>query len=409
MFQKGIDIYRKIRKHGVLTTCKIITDKLYSFWLRLGLWPIKVRFYYNLMKLIFAPNFQKKRILGVWDFKALPWSVGDPLLFIERLSILKIKYNAEEVDICVIYDSDNPIGNRKKAEDNNITSDNAQDYMLEFLPLFSTCPYLGSIFQFNSRKEFYHFLKSNVERYDMFPPLAHHLGETYNYADYGFPNFNEVQDFYNSHGYIPYLRIGDRDGFWAHWFYLNYLPENTVPVTLSLKQTSHASERNTNPVVWLSFIDQCKIDFPEVVFVFVGLREETFDGLRKRSNVIIAKDFGTSIIEDLALIRTSLMYMGTSSGVNTIAQFSDLPYLIFKFPEWCLHRLELKSGENFSFATGRQKMFSTQILVTPELLLNEFKALYSKLDRNKWCSTVLEKARNKYGHPSARVKMNSKN
>lgn len=357
------------------------------------------------MKLIFVPNFKKKRILGIWDFKALPWSIGDPLVFIEKLSTLKIQHNAEDIDICVVYDRDNPGGNRGNGDpNNNITSNNAQDIILEFLPLFSTCPYLGSIFQFNSRREFYSFLKRNSERYDFFPPLGQHLGETYNYYFSAINEMNEIQEFDNAHGYIPYLRIGDRDILWAYWFYLNHLPKNTVPVTLSLKQTSHDTQRNANLDVWLLFIDNCKIDFPEVVFVIVGLREEVFEGMRKRPNVIIAKDFGTSIIEDLSLIRTSLMYMGTTSGVNTIAQFSDLPYLIFQYPVNILVKFGLKPGENFSFATEKQKLFSTTTSVTPSLLLKEFKGLYSKLDRKKWLNITFEKACNKHGHPAAVVR-----
>ncbi len=392
MFKKVVEIFYKVRKHGIIRSSRIIIKRLYNF----------CGVYFRLMKLIFtSTSFRKKRILGIWDYKALPWSVGDPLLFIEALSILKIKHNAEEIDICVIYDRDNPGGNRRAK---NLTPDNVQDYMLEFLPLFSTCPYLGSIYQFNSRKEFYCFLKSNLERYDVFPPLGQHLAEKYNRHDQGIAHLIEIQEFHNTHNYIPYLRIGDRDSSWARWFYLNYLPEKTVPVTLSLRQLSGDHDgRNADKAVWLSFIDKCKTDFPEVVFIVVGLREEVFNGLREKSNVIIAKDYGTSIIEDLALIRTSFLYMGTTSGVNTIAFFSDLPYLVFQFPN--LHKYGLKIGESFSFATSTQKIFSSTIVVTPKLLLYEFKKLYSNLDLNKWLNITSEKSCNKHGHPSGVVRL----
>lgn len=400
MFKKAREIYCKVRKHGIVKSFQIVVYPLYKFCKYQLPWPLKPASYFSLMRLIFTPNFQKKRILGIWDFKALPWSVGDPMLFIEKLSILKIEHNAEEIDICIVYDRDNPIGNRA-GRNVNITSDNAQEYMLEFLPLFSTCPYLGSIYQFNSRKEFYHFLKSSVERYDIFPLLGQHLGETYNFRDGACSHYIEIQSFYNIRGFIPYLRIGNRDSSWAKWFYLNYLPDRTVPVALSMKKTSHAEERNADSAAWLSFIDRCKVDFSEVTFVIVGLREEVFDGLRERPNVIIAKDYGTSIIEDLALIYTSLMYIGTTSGINAIALFSDLPYLIFQWPQ--IHKLGLKLGESFSFATDMQKIFSSTILVTPELLLDEFKKLYSKLDRGKWFSRTFKEACNKQGHPAGRV------
>jgi len=211
-----------------------------------------------------------------------------------------------------------------------------------------------------------------------------------------------MQEFFNSYGYIPYLRIGERDKTWAQWLYMKQLPKGAVPVSLSLKRTLHRVENNAVPTTWLSFIDKCGLDFPEVVFIVVGLREEVFTGLRNRSNVIIAKDFGTSVIEDLALIRASLMYLGTSSGVNTIVMFSDLPYLITQMEVSNYLRHGLKPGDKFSFMLDTQKIFSTEIMVTPELLLKEFKALYSKLDRNKWRSTALETAREKHGHPTTK-------
>jgi hypothetical protein len=233
--------------------------------------------------------------------------------------------------------------------------------------------------------------------------LAQHLSEGYNFSR-GECHLNEMQEFYNTYGYIPYLRIGERESSWARWLYLNYLPENTIPVTLSLRQLAGDSKRNADTFVWLSFIDKCKDDFPEVVFVFVGLKEEAFDGLRKRSNVVVAKDFGTSIIEDFALIRTSFLYMGVASGVNLVAIFSDLPYLIFQSPN--VIKYGLRPGENFTFATNLQKLFGTAIMVTPELLLSEFKKLYSKLNRNQWLRETLGKGRYKHSHPSSVTAIN---
>ncbi|MDD5109268.1 MAG: hypothetical protein PHC29_07210 [Candidatus Omnitrophica bacterium] len=349
------------------------------------------------------PSLKKKRILGIWDFKALPWSIGDPLVFIEKLSTLKIKYDAEEVDICIIYDRDDPDGNRKPGGIHkfvsSLTSENSQDYMLEFLPLFGTCPFLGSVFQFSKREEFHIFLKNNPERYILYPSLGQHLAETYNFRG-GEPHNNEFQEFHKVRGFIPYLRVGERDVSWAKWFYQNYLPSNTFAVTFSLKRTTHDTQRNADPSVWFSFLDKCKVKFPEIVFIFIGLREEAFDGLRERSNVIIAKDYGTSIMEDLALIRASLMYMATISGVTTIALYSDLPYLFFQLPN--IRRYGFETGKNFSFATDKQKIFSVETKVTPEFLLQEFRDLYSKLDKDKWRKLTVEHARNKCGHPTAK-------
>ena len=97
-----------------------------------------LKFFLNLLRLFFSSTkYSKKHILGIYDFKTLPWSVGDPLLFIEKLNTLKIIHNADIIDICIIYDKENPTGIRKDAK---IKKNTVQDYMMDFLPLFNTCP-----------------------------------------------------------------------------------------------------------------------------------------------------------------------------------------------------------------------------------------------------------------------------
>jgi len=392
MARKSWGILQKIRKYGIWGSFRKLLKRL----LKSG------GVYWRLAQLIIAPAYRQRRILGIWDYKALPWSIGDPLVFMEMLSVIKLEADAEAVDVCVVYDRDNPNGIRSRPGKDIITAENAQDYMLELLPLFGTSPYIGSIFQFNSRREFYSFLKNNLQRYDIFPPLAEHLAETYNYVG-SCKHFLEVQDFHKRHGYVPYLKVNDRDMSWAKWFYKIHLGKNSVPVTLSLRRSLTPDERNADPGVWMNFLDRCKESFPEVVFVTVGLREETLEGLRNRPNVLIAKDFGTSILEDMALIRNSLLYMGTNSGINTIAQFSDLPYIIFQFPVQSLHTVGFKSGENFNFATKDQRVFTTDIEVTPDFLFEKFKKLYARLDHDAWRGKVSENARNKHTHPSSKV------
>ena len=90
-----------------------------------------LKFVFNILRLLISSaKYSKKHILGIYDYKTLPWSVGDHLLFIEKLSILKIIHKVGMIDICVIYDKENPSGIRKEP---NINANNAQDYMVDFL------------------------------------------------------------------------------------------------------------------------------------------------------------------------------------------------------------------------------------------------------------------------------------
>lgn len=342
---------------------------------------------------------ENNRLLGIWDFHNLPWSIGDILVFVETLSVLKEKHNHSVIDLCVLYDNYDPIG-RRKFGTANINSDNAQDYMLEFLPLFSTCPDIGSIYQFNVCDEFLRFLEINTKHYKgFFPPpsklIDYNLSDVSNIATLSF-----MQKFYEERGYLPRLRIGERDSGWANLFCLEHLHKGVVPVSISLKMTRHRPESNADPKAWLTFIDRCRVAYPEVVFIVAGLREEVFCGLAERPNVIISKNYGTSIIEDLALIRSSAMYLGTNSGVNIIAMFSDMPYLITQFAIKTLTMHGLNADEQFNFQADNQKIITEDIKVTPDLLFLEFGKIYSTIDKEGWRKKAEEKAQKKYGHPT---------
>lgn len=344
-----------------------------------------VLFLGRLLRLLFISRYSKKRILGIWDYRYLPWSIGDPLVFIEMLSILKIKYAAEAVDICIVYDPNNPNGIRKVER---YTEVSVQEYMLEFLPIFSTSPYLGSIFQFNSINEFLRFLKNNIQDYELFPPLSVYLAGKYNYR-YDTDHLKDIEDFYKTYNYIPFLKVGDKALSWAKNFYKSNIPEDKVAIALTLRGALDGSPRNANKEAWLKFINECSKSFSEVFFVVLGSREEVFEELRKCKNVLLSKDFGFSIQEDLALIRSSLMYMGTESGINNIARLSDLPYLIFQCPSRePAHRYGLDKGKNFIFANAKQKTFSIEIPATTDFIFQEFKSLYPQLDKNAWRKSI---------------------
>ncbi len=101
--------------------------------------------------------------------------------------------------------------------------------------------------------------------------------------------------------------------------------------------------------------------------------------------MIVAKDYGSTLLDDLALIRTSLLYMGRESGVSEIAVFSDVPYLLFGREEVARKAQKLEPDSNYEFATKLQKVFyASSFIVTADSLLKEFSNLYNQLDKDKW-------------------------
>ncbi|MFC2071647.1 hypothetical protein ACFLUU_02880 [Chloroflexota bacterium] len=371
---------RKLREKGIVYCIKAALRMAYQYvgsHERHFLTPLK--FMVNLFRFLFSRKTERI-ILGVWDYKTIPWSIGDLLYFIETLSVLKLKHGADKVDVCVVCESENPAGNRGYK---NITPGNFRYQLFNLLPLISTSPYLGSMFQFDSRAEFYSFLRHSINKYEIYPPINQQLAETFNF--YGGATLKEIQDFYREHAYIPYLTIDDYHLSWAYDFY-ETRAKGLLPVVVSLRWHPHAKpERNAERDVWLGFFDLCKSAFPEVAFVVVGTRGEVFEELRRCHNVIVAKDHGSTLLDDLALIRTSLLYMGRESGVSEIAVFSDVPYLLFGREEIAREAWGLEPDTNYEFATEHQKAFyASSFVITPDSLLREFSNLYNQLDTDKW-------------------------
>lgn len=368
----------KVRERGIVGCFKASLDMVYGLEPRRGRhFIILLKFLISLFNFLFIRK-PKKIILGVWDLKVIPWSVGDFLVFIETLSVLKLKHGADKVDVCVVCDSENPAGNRQSS---NVNSSNFRYYLFNLLPIINTSPYLGSVFQFDSRSEFYSFLKQSINKYIIYPPINRQLREAFNYI--GGAYFDDIQDFLREHGFVPHLAIDDYHLSWAYNFYRTEA-KGLLPVAVALRNRPEAPGRNSEQDTWLGFFDLCKSAFPEVVFVVVGLREEVFEELRHRSNVIIAKDHGSTLADDFALIRTSLLYISGDSGIGSIAIFSDVPYLLFGWPPRVWTIMGPEPDCNFEFATQYQKLYPRSFIITPESLLEEFSNLYKQLDINKW-------------------------
>lgn len=393
---------KKIKKDGFGDAIYVIWREIVLFYKRWMPFPLKITYYIHLIKLILFPNKKcnNKRILGIWDYNCMPFSVGDILLFVQALSVIKLEHDAKFVDIAIVYNKNNPINGRTS----NLTKDNAQDYFIEYLPLFACSPYLGSVLQFNEHDEFDSFFNSNIDRYITYPSLNKHLGETFNYGRGDFDIKVLLDDFFVKYKYMPNLRIGDRDMIWAYVFCRKHLAKNQIPVTISLKNTIHAQHRNADPGVWISFLTRCAEAFPEIKFVQVGLRGEEFAGVRNLKNAIIAKDYGSSISEDFALIKSSVLYMGTTSGISKIAEFSETPFLLFKMEPINMNRLDLKNGKGYIFSSHLQKFYDSSFNLTTESLFDEFSKVYKELDLNEWRKRIKINASGKHPHPSTQLK-----
>lgn len=86
----------------------------------------------------------------------------------------------------------------------------------------------------------------------------------------------------------------------------------------------------------------------------------------------------------MALIRSTLLYMGMASGINWIAVYSNQPYMIFGFPSFSGRHMGLEQDAIWNFSTKEQRLFWDTFEITSESIMKEFSALYGSLDVEAW-------------------------
>jgi hypothetical protein len=328
-----------------------------------------------------------RRLLVIYDLSSQPFSIGDILLIQEASLVLRERNNVSMVDFAMVYNHHCPTSQDSAFA--GIDSQNIHYYLASLLPLVQVNPYLGSLFVFNSHERLQNFIADNADFYTIWPSAWRYAQRDYlNYTV-----FNDIlYDHYQTHGSIPHLGCRQFLIDEAQAFYYRHVWPN-IPVTVQTRNNPNfGTHRNIHMESWLGFFDHCRDRYP-VKFVVVCSLSEVNDRLRLCPNVLIAKDFHTSIEQDLALIHEAAIHMGSSSGMATMAEFSDKPYLIVNTdmdPDRYRDTVREGSFLRFFFANPMQRFSLGQ--ETKELLIGEFERIWSSIDvENWWTQDRLEK------------------
>lgn len=296
-----------------------------------------IRFIIQLIKIIFLliPNFvgqyrrkisyeiDKKRLLMVYDLTSQPFSIGD-ILVMQEAAIVKLKeLELKKCDFAVLFNPSKPATGNSAFKKLDIES--GLFHLASILPVAQINKYLGSVFSFDSRCQLEKHLKDNNDRLEVWPNnwKLNYTGEYLYYTI-----FQEILiPFYIKNGYLPSLQSRKPLEEWA----FNFFKENSdgmIPITVNIRNNQLIDKhRNSNINEWLNFFSKNKKKYPVKFFILCS-RSELDERLRKLSNVVIVKDFYSTVEQDLALIEASAIHMGTSSGPATMAWFNKNPYFI---------------------------------------------------------------------------------
>lgn len=318
-------------------------------------------------------TYMQKRIMGVWDTRALKPALGCLLVFIEELKIQQFIHKAEHIDVCFLGDAEQ-IANRNTVQDKG----NGQLLILDkescrksFQPgVLLDIDNITAYYQCDSFSDLQNYVHSSVCEYIVWPSKD---GDAITGHD--FDTTLAVQDFFEKHSFIPYLSCRPELTEWA----INFLQSHSstgIPVVVHLK--NNPKEQGCSSAAfdaWVAFFEACGLDY-DVKFVLIG-NEEIDKRIYRLPNVVIARDFESTLLRDLALIQAAAVFMGMASGPSLMALFSDVPYILYKNPDHHSEamRRELGTEDRYPFATPLQKIF--RLTETKENLLSNFDLLYA--------------------------------
>jgi len=324
-----------------------------------------------------------RRLLAIYDLSCQPFSIGDILLIQEASLALREKHHLGQVDFAMVYDPKHPASSDPGFA--GITEENVLYHLASVLPVVQVNQHLGSLLVFNSHAQLQRFVADNADRYHVWPSAWQFAKREYLY----YTVFNEVlYQYHREHGTVPHLSCRQFLTDWTKVFYREHVYPR-VPVTVQVRNNkAFHPHRNLRQDCWVEFFRHCEERYP-VTFVAICVLDEVDERLRQCPNVVIAKDYHTSIEQDLALIHTAAINMGSSSGPGSMAVFSAKPYLFIGttlVPH--LYR-DTVYEENLLrlFFAGPLQHYSVEPETT-ELLIAEFARMWAAVDVAQWSSSA---------------------
>jgi hypothetical protein len=329
-------------------------------------------------------------LLAVIDFSYHHYALGDLLTTEIDLAVMATELKLQHVDILVMVDPARPSTRYQSF----ITPANYITYLDNIMPVFSCVPMFRSLQLVRDVPTFNFLLVSNYQGCrQVWPDIETHLKMRHDYP----LGHQRINTFYANHGYIPQLAAPRGCEGWARRFHQQELGGRPLaiinPRQSSLTSNPAAVYRDAPLNNWNTAIDEIAARYPEVLFTMVGGYQEWEHRLLHRRNVFIPRACGLGLPQELALMKTAHLFMGTSSGFGTFATFTDIPYVILNVESSFAQHAGIKPHDRH-YPFGRANQTLTWEPESTEQLIALFETLYAS---RKTCDALST------GTPAARV------
>jgi len=342
------------------------------------------------------------KFLAIYDLRILPLSLGDIVSWIAIEKLNSLYYKIEKFDVAVIY-PDNFSGNEFNPKKN---IEYWRHHFTELKQLFDSDDSINSCLVLNDIEQF-----ENIESYINGTYLKKEInqilqsGDSFLIRSYAakYQKFDLFYEYYQLYGKKIILNSKLKIIKETEFILRSRKISDIVicqPRFRNIDPGLPVSEpnRDCNFFAWLKFFEDSSRIFPNKKFIICGRREAIPEELSRYDNVIFSRDIGLSLANEVALLRTATIFVGASSGFAIVANFSNVPYIIFnlKNPGYTNYKLD-PDKKNLIFAEKNQLLVPDQINI--EEFLRFFQRDFSDPkveDFNIWYPKVIfKKNRNK--------------
>ncbi len=268
---------------------------------------------------------EPERFAGLIDFSYQHYALGDVLTTEVNLACLALEAKCTSIDLYLMIDPTFP----SAPAQGFVTPHNYTTHLDNLVPAFLCLPGLASLRIIRDPLTAGLTLCSLVaSRAPMWPPLRQHLRRRMTYP----LDHKIINRFFARERYLPHLTSPRGYAGWAREFLARHYPDRFVvcinPRQSRLTQMPATIYRDAPLEDWRDFIEKVGRTYPDTHFFMLGGYAEWEHTLVRYGNVSIPRAMGLTLAHELALLRSSHLFMGTSSGFATMATFTDVPYVI---------------------------------------------------------------------------------
>lgn len=275
------------------------------------------------------------RTIGIYDFNAAPYALGDVATWIENVAITAEESKSQSTEIFVITGP-----NQNNRVQTFLDRENYYHHFGELFPIFLFTPNLLKIHIYDGSHRFFGMVqlfqllrqwKKENNTVSTWPSVNDTIRKKWVYTSH-----SRINRFFNENKYIPRLAISPGYSEIAKYPLKQIIKDKTI-ISVNIRQRKNYCDYRNNTAdlmrdssmdEWYNFFRYNEKNNPDCLFLILGGYSEWDNKLYRFNNVLIPRTKSMNLYDEISLLLKSDMFLGNSSGFAQIATFSTVPYII---------------------------------------------------------------------------------